>query len=178
MNTELQNQLSASHPSIFREIGGDCTQTCMAFGIECGDGWHFLIDNLCDQIDREVEFTNRLFPNLKFGVIAFQVKEKFGSLRFYVDYIYDINLESDDMEKVRKKMLLIDGMIRMVEALSARTCETCGKHCTQDPENPFPRAQCDDCLDKRRKALDRIAEFDQEIEEANSQNSYFKENHK
>ena len=43
-------------------------------------------------------------------VIVSQVKEKFGGLRFYIDY-------GDDT---------IYGMIRMAESMSYRTCEVCG----------------------------------------------------
>lgn len=163
MKTELQNQLVASHPTIFREVNGIPDQTCMAFGIECGDGWHDLIETLCEQIDASVEWANRLFPDLKFGVVAAQVKEKYGSLRFYVDFIYDINLEPHQMEKIGRFTQEINGMIRMVEALSAKTCETCGGSCSRNTQRLFPHAQCVTCA---------------EVQEANSQNSYFKENHK
>ena len=44
-------------------------------------------------------------------VVASQVKEKFGGLRFYYD-------GGDDA---------IDGMVRMAESWAANTCETCGK---------------------------------------------------
>jgi hypothetical protein len=43
-------------------------------------------------------------------VVATQVKEKYGTLRFYY-------AGGDDM---------IDGMVSMAEAMSERTCETCG----------------------------------------------------
>ena len=95
MNNELQNQLFAKYPSIFREVGGEPSQTCMAFGIECGNGWHDLIDLLCDSITHQVESTNRLYPDLKFAVVAAQIKEKYGGLRFYVDYVYDHELIKD-----------------------------------------------------------------------------------
>jgi hypothetical protein len=45
-------------------------------------------------------------------VIAEQVKEKFGTLRFYVNY-------QDDY---------ITGLIDMAESMSGRTCEVCGNH--------------------------------------------------
>lgn len=46
----------------------------------------------------------------KMNVVATQVKEKYGTLRFYV-------YGADEY---------IDGMIHMAEGISARTCETCG----------------------------------------------------
>lgn len=163
MKTELQNQLFAKYPSIFREIGGKPEETCMAFGIECGDGWHNLIDALCEQIDFHVNWTNRITPTYKFGVVAAQVKEKFGSLRFYVDFIYDHNLDQPAMKRISASIERVGGMIAMAEAISAKTCGACGNKCIPEDAS-FPRAQCDACR--------------AEIEEANHQNSYFKENHK
>jgi hypothetical protein len=46
-----------------------------------------------------------------------QVKEKFGTLRFYYS-------GGDDV---------IDGMVRMAESMSGVTCEECGKPATQTP---------------------------------------------
>lgn len=151
MNDELQIQLCKRHPSIFREVGGQPDETCMAWGIQCGDGWHDLIESLCTEIDAEVENTNRLYPHLKFAVVAAQVKEKWGGLRFYVDYIYDHELveNADAMKKITSRIWHIGGMILMVEILSKKTCEKCGCNCKPDTTGFFPRAICDDCNPSR-----------------------------
>ena len=52
----------------------------------------------------------RTVPDKVYQVIVSQVKEKYGSLRFYVDY-------GDDT---------VYGMISMAESMSYRTCEVCG----------------------------------------------------
>lgn len=52
----------------------------------------------------------RKVPDKVPQVVAAQVKEKFGTLRFY----YDGGNST------------IDGMVRMAEAMSSRTCEECG----------------------------------------------------
>ena len=52
----------------------------------------------------------RKVPDTVYQVVAAQVKEKFGTLRFYCD-------GGDDR---------IRGMENMAESMSARTCETCG----------------------------------------------------
>lgn len=52
----------------------------------------------------------RKVPDKIYQVVATQVKEKFGTLRFYYD-------GGDDR---------IRGMEAMAESMSARTCETCG----------------------------------------------------
>ena len=156
MNSELQIELCKRHPSIFREVGGQPDETCMAWGIECGDGWHDLIDALCTEIDAEVQHTNRLYPHLKFAVVAAQVKEKWGGLRFYVDFIYNHELleDEDAMKKITSRIWEISGMIRIIESMSRNTCEDCGGKCKPDTTNCFPRAICDACEQVRRDAAD------------------------
>lgn len=73
--------------------------------IECDMGWDSILDNLCGSIQEYVKSN----PMVKDFDIT-QVKEKFGTLRFYTNY-------SDDY---------IDGMIHFAEFLSSKTCETCG----------------------------------------------------
>lgn len=156
MNSELQIQLCKNHPSIFREVGGKPDETCMAWGIECGDGWHDLIEALCTEIDAEVQHTNRLYPHLKFAVVAAQVKEKYGGLRFYVDFIYNHELveDADAMKKITSRIWEINGMIRIIESLSINVCEDCGGKCKRDTVSIFPKAICDACEQVRRDAAD------------------------
>jgi hypothetical protein len=76
MKKELELQLVEKYPVIFQEYGGDMRKTCMYWGFECGDGWNNLIHSLCQTI-------NSLIKDKNIKVIAHQVKEKFGGLRFY-----------------------------------------------------------------------------------------------
>ena len=69
------------------------------FGVECGDGWFDLIDTLCEDIIR-VDPT----------AVATQVKEKFGTLRFYIS--------SDEDE--------VFDLIDKAEDASETICEECG----------------------------------------------------
>ncbi len=75
---------------------------CWLFG--CGDGWYFLVDKLCDSVQRYID------NNGKTQAEFIQIKEKFGLLRCYVDF-------DDDR---------IDGMIQLAETMSASICESCG----------------------------------------------------
>jgi hypothetical protein len=70
------------------------------FGIECGDGWFDLLDDLSNKIE-----------GLKLGIQATQVKEKYGTLRFYTNF-YNEQVEEYIQEAERK---------------SEYTCEVCGK---------------------------------------------------
>lgn len=61
-------------------------------------------------------------------VVVVQVKEKFGSLRFYYD--------GGDAE--------VSAMVRVVETLSGLTCETCGKPGTTDNRRGWVYTSCDE----------------------------------
>lgn len=115
MKEELDKLLCEKYPKIFRDRHAPMTETCMCWGLEVGDGWYQIIDSLCNQIQHRVDWKQE--QKEKYGrgdgchqVVATQVKEKFGGLRFYYE-------GGDDM---------IDGMVRMAESWAACTCETCG----------------------------------------------------
>jgi len=97
----LEEILVKRYPTIFRDVGGAPSQTCMAFGLCCGSGWYMLLDGMCAAI--------MLLPEHE-TFKAEQVKEKFGGLRFY---------GSGGTEEIYK---LVDA----AESASYRTCEYCG----------------------------------------------------
>jgi len=106
MKQELQDKLFKKYPKIFVQKDLPMTQTCMCWGIDCGDGWYWLIDRLCAAIQGYVDGKNGEVAQVE----AAQVKEKFGTLRFYVD-------GAD--ENIRR-------WIQYTEYLSAHICEECG----------------------------------------------------
>lgn len=95
-------------------------------GFECKNGWYNIIDQLCQQIQSHINWAQRRreyevqqgiqgepgmprTPHVE-QVVAMQVKEKFGTLRFYYD--------GGDQ--------YISGLVSMAEAMSSVTCEVCG----------------------------------------------------
>ena len=104
MNKEVEKKLYDKYPKLFAQKDLPPYQTCMYWGINVGDGWYWLLDNLCSCIQDYIDANDK--PQTE----ASQVKEKFGALRFYVngadDYIY--------------------GMISLAETMSYSTCESCG----------------------------------------------------
>lgn len=142
MRKELDEQLCAKYPLIFRDRHEDPSKTCMYWGLAVGDGWYNIIDALCaniqshinnrlDQIKWAEKFNAKLaeakangfedwddwksrepreIPEPIEQVVASQVKEKFGGLRFYYT-------GGDDY---------ISGLEHMAESMSYRTCEVCG----------------------------------------------------
>lgn len=104
MRPELDNALCEKFPLIFADRSGSMTTTAMCWGFDVGDGWYSLIDVLCEELQRDTDQQGAL------QVVATQVKEKYGGLRFYVHAASD------------RQMAMID----FAEALSYRICEDCG----------------------------------------------------
>lgn len=82
------------------------------FGFECGEGWFGLLDRLSAKL-------TELFSDLPHEdwPRVVQVKEKFSTLRYYIDYPVELTKE------FRSK---IDSAVAVAEAESAKTCEVCG----------------------------------------------------
>ena len=105
MKKELQDKLYEKHPDIFKQKDLPMTETAMCWGIQCSDGWFDLIDNLCTDIQEHIK-KNKLAQ-----VEATTVKEKFGTLRFYIDTGFN-----DEIYE----------MIQKAEEMSCFICEHCG----------------------------------------------------
>lgn len=110
MTPEKDKALCDKYPLIFAERHMDPHDTCMCWGLDCGDGWYDLIDLLCGQLQSMTD-NNPHAPDRFPQVVAVQVKEKYGGLRFYVRNASDYQ----------------DGMIQMAEAVAYKTCDVCGK---------------------------------------------------
>jgi len=101
------NGLIKKYPMLFERAALPMNQTCMCWGIECGDGWYDLLDDLCKKL---TDLIMQLDEDDRKNFEADQVKEKFGGLRFYM------TCSTDEMEE----------LIVEAEHLSERTCERCG----------------------------------------------------
>lgn len=103
MRKELVDILYYRHPAIFAEhIRLKAEEG--AWNIWCRDGWVDLVDALCEQLQYWTDAHNA--PQ----IVATDVKEKFGELRFVV----------------RHKSAEQIGALRMACALSTRICDHCG----------------------------------------------------
>jgi hypothetical protein len=109
MRTELDELLCTRYPEMMVNRNLAMTETCMCWGFECGDGWFNILDQLMGSIQHYINGKNRRIT-LVTQVTLDQVKEKFGTLRFYYT-------GGDDV---------VHGMVRVAEGMSAVTCETCG----------------------------------------------------
>ena len=104
MDADLQKQLCDRYPMIFQELALPVTENAMCWGIETGNGWYHLLDGLCAQLQRESDQDGA--PQ----IIATQVKEKLGSLRFYTR-------EANDRQSA---------MIDLAREISRHMCDVCG----------------------------------------------------
>lgn len=116
MSPEKTKTLQEKYPKIFRLKDGS-NEPCDLYGLECGDGWFDLIDTLCKNIQHHVDWKSKNLleeERENFQVTATQIKEKFGSLRYYYN-------GGDEY---------IHGLIQMAESMSSKICETCGEKAT------------------------------------------------
>lgn len=110
MREELDKALCRDFPILFQQRGLSPQETCMCWGFP-GDGWEPLIRRCAEK----VEAINRTLPPDQ-AIVASQVKEKFGTLRFYINGCPDVdNIPS-----------IVDQAIRDAEDESCVTCEDCG----------------------------------------------------
>ena len=110
MKRELDEYLCKVYPKIMVNRDKDMKETCMCWGFECGDGWFQILNQLMGNIQNHIDWQNREKEVVR-QVTLDQVKEKFGTLRFYYS-------GGDDT---------IRGMVSMAESMSSVTCEECGK---------------------------------------------------
>jgi len=133
MRQELDKLLCEKYPKMMVNRNLPMTETCMCWGFDCGDGWFNILNQLMGNIQHHIDWKNRNGEVVQ-QVTLDQVKEKFGTLRFYYtggdEYIH--------------------GMVAMAEAMSGVTCEGCG--------NPGERkgggwihTYCEPCETKREK---------------------------
>jgi hypothetical protein len=124
MSPEKDKELCEKYPKIFRDRNADMSTTAMCWGFDCGDGWYNIIDKLCGNIQSHIDWRiksrktlletnphNFPVPPEIPQVVAVQVKEKFGGLRFYYN-------GGDEY---------ISGLTAMAASMSYVTCEECGK---------------------------------------------------
>ena len=92
------DELLKKYPIVFKDLKY----------LECSKGWYKLIDNLAEAIESHI--SHSIPDELKDDIYAVQVKQKFGSLRFYMNH----------------ETPYITGAIAVAENLSNDICEECG----------------------------------------------------
>ena len=148
MQKELDDQLCKKYPKLFVERNLPMSQTAMCWGFSCGDGWFNIIDRLCANIQSHIDWKNKneeVVPQ----VVVKQVKEKFGTLRFYYN-------GGDEY---------VHGLVAMAESMSGVTCESCGSagklHGVSDKGiTGWMHTICEVCEEKRQLEYAKQSELE------------------
>ncbi len=130
-----EQELAWTYPVIFRRhpaiLGAADEASCMSDGLQVGDGWLPLLDRMCLAL---------CDAGLGGLIVAAQVKEKFGGLRFYFDA---------ERQLTQAEMRLAKYITKAAETESLLTCEECGE--TDDVtanEKGYVRTLCPACREK------------------------------
>lgn len=119
MNKKHTERIFNDFPEIFAGRDKPIPESLLLFGFECDDGWYDLVYNLCKKLKLLMDLTGVM-------VEAMQVKEKYGTLRFYAGMRTPPKLSpTGDFNEVLGE--IIDDLINEAENRSAFICEVCGK---------------------------------------------------
>jgi hypothetical protein len=125
MNIDLDKKLVAKYPKLFVYRNTDNQMTGMYRGFECGDGWFWLIDKLCETIQSHIDLQPEKVPQVSVNL----VKQKFGELRFYYD-------GGDNY---------IRGMVQLASQMSTGICEKCGAIENTGQTTGWIQTLCENC---------------------------------
>lgn len=98
------------------------------FGVECGSGWNDLLKPIFSYIEKY----NESIENDDGKIEIHQVKEKFGTLRFYCNFV------TDELRKI----------IYDAEYESSKTCELCGSKDNVGHTIGWITTCCNECAKK------------------------------
>jgi len=124
MYAEQTARLLTAFPHLYRGRHLPLTEDLMSWGFQCGDGWFALLYQVSQQLTDYASSHPAVHE-----VIAVQVKEKFGTLRFYV----------------RGADAHIQALIDAVEAESAQICERDGTPGRLRVRQGHSQTLCDSC---------------------------------
>jgi|SRR5690606_903362 len=124
-----QSEFYQKYPQMFPKGEPYC-------GFYCDYGWWPLINRLCSDISTEVdklglEGNDKTKPS----VTVAQIKEKFGGLRYYVDF------ENSDESFMKK----INALIHEAEEKSFTICEMCGEPGKMAAKKSWMKTLCEKC---------------------------------
>ena len=116
---EFDKRMCKTYPKMFKNRFQPMSETCMCWGFSIGPGWYKIVEETCAKL--------QLLSDV-FGLqaVAAQIKEKFGTLRFYFD------IEQGDIVAINKADRAMAGdimydVVTRAEEETAWTCEECGE---------------------------------------------------
>jgi hypothetical protein len=141
MRKDLEQKFKERWPTWFN-LEGSPQQTAMARGFAHGDGWFDLVWQLCEQIELIVlageadtrEWEAQLDTTKHPPFEVYQVKEKFGGLRFYTN----------------SHNRAIFDLIQQAEEQSFHICDICGQPGALR-KHSWWRTRCDEHIEIRQR---------------------------
>ena len=112
------------YPILFQQKNLTMDKTCMCWGIECPEGWYDTVKDVCDKIEA---INNTVGKDHHFEIQAIQVKEKFGTLRFYLNSYPQENATDEEMETARLFEEICEDIVVRAEYLTESVCQVCGR---------------------------------------------------
>lgn len=162
MNPELQMKLAEEFPFMRRnqslqeqKANGGISDLYGAFGCETGDGWYELLRDMCREISEAYQKAGE-----PINLVVDQVKEKFGTLRFYYhfdghpqmfhafDFLGGPSMRFQQQENDLQKEIAV--AVRKAENRSGTVCEKCGKPGSLR-KGPWILTLCDSCYSSKDK---------------------------
>lgn len=145
MKKELEDKLYSKYPKIFKEKDLSIKESCMPWGITCGDGWYNILDITLNYLS--------CYSEQGYDIIAEQVKQKFGSLRFY--YRVDTEKCNEDEKTIKDTLSRIETIVHYLLYLSTKTCEKCGSMNNVTQVGDYVVSLCEKCRAEREGSYDQ-----------------------
>lgn len=130
MSPELDELLVKTFPLLYQDRNAPMNRTAMCWGFDVGDGWFSIIWHASQKIEK---ILREKYAGVEHPPRASQVKEKFGTMRFYM------SSGDDDIWAITDA----------AEAASVGVCENCGA-LGSIRDDGWLRTLCDECHETRR----------------------------
>jgi len=155
MDRNLTERLYRAFPLLYADKDASISRSCMAFDFECNNGWFPLIWKLSEQIEPLIEKFNTDYPDhMDEHPRASQVKEKFGSLCFYM------TSSTEEMQDI----------IENFEKRSSKVCEICGNEGQLRNDNGWYSTACEDCgRDRNGNRIPTVKELQEKANEKDNE---------
>lgn len=137
---DWREELMSEYGGLFRDRSEPMSQTCMCWGLSVGDGWKGLLEKLCKRLAGIEKLTG-------VEIRATQVKEKYGTLRFYFYIRPGTEKVPEDSASLAHD--LADAVVALAEHDSGYTCERCGERGSLRTGDWWVTL-CDECNEKQK----------------------------
>ena len=164
MKDELELKLAEefpfmrSHENIDEQKStyGHINNTFRAFSCECGDGWFMLLHSLCAEITAAYGSAG-----LPVDIVVDQIKEKFGTLRFYYHHlgqdkpVHAIDFMGQGSIRIKQAESDVQNKVAQIvdywEIQSAYVCEKCGNVGKLRTDFYLVVTLCEECYIERKR---------------------------